>query len=206
MSANFVLFLASAVVIALIPGPSIFYVAARTLAAGRSEGLASTLGMSLGGLVHILAGAFGVSALIMASAEAFTVMKLAGAAYLIWLGIKTFRTAKIEAVQDVEVTGAARAFRQGIVVEITNPKTASYFLAFLPQFIDVSQPVALQFMVLGVISVTLNGLVDLVVVVMAGAAREGLDKRPDVVARIRQGSGLIMAGLGASLLVARRTN
>lgn len=204
MSANFVLFLASAIVIALIPGPSIFYVAARTLAAGRSEGLASTLGMSLGGLVHILAGAFGVSALIMASAEAFTVMKLAGAAYLIWLGIKTFRTAKIEAAQDVEVTGAARAFRQGIVVEITNPKTASYFLAFLPQFIDVSQPVALQFMVLGVISVTLNGLVDLVVVVMAGAAREGLDKRPDVVARIRQGSGLIMAGLGASLLVARR--
>ena len=143
MSANFVLFLASAVVIALIPGPSIFYVAARTLAAGRSEGLASTLGMSLGGLVHILAGAFGVSALIMASAETFTVMKLAGAIYLIWLGIKTFRTAKIEAAQDVEVTGAARAFRQGIVVEITNPKTASYFLAFLPQFIDVSQPVAL---------------------------------------------------------------
>ena len=206
MSTNFALFLASAVVIALIPGPSIFYVAARTLAAGRNEGLASTLGMSIGGLVHILAGAFGVSALIMASAEAFTLMKLAGAAYLIWLGIKTFRTARIEAPQNVEVTGAARAFRQGIVVEITNPKTASYFLAFLPQFIDVSQPVALQFMILGVISVVLNGLVDLVVVVMAGAAREGLDKRPDVVARIRQGSGLIMAGLGASLLVARRAN
>ena len=206
MSTNFALFLASAVVIALIPGPSIFYVAARTLAAGRSEGLASTLGMSIGGLVHILAGAFGVSALIMASAEAFTLMKLAGAAYLIWLGITTFRTARIEAPQNVEVTGAARAFRQGIVVEITNPKTASYFLAFLPQFIDVSQPVALQFMILGVISVVLNGLVDLVVVVMASAAREGLDKRPDVVARIRQGSGLIMAGLGASLLVARRAN
>ena len=206
MSTNFALFLASAVVIALIPGPSIFYVAARTLAAGRSEGLASTLGMSIGGLVHILAGAFGVSALIMASAEAFTLMKLAGAAYLIWLGIKTFRTARIEAPQNVEVTGAARAFRQGIVVEITNPKTASYFLAFLPQFIDVSQPVALQFMILGAISVVLNGLVDLVVVVMATAAREGLDKRPDVVARIRQGSGLIMAGLGASLLVARRAN
>ena len=206
MSTNFALFLASAVVIALIPGPSIFYVAARTLAAGRNEGLASTLGMSIGGLVHILAGAFGVSALIMASAEAFTLMKLAGAAYLIWLGIKTFCSARIEAPQHVEVTGAARAFRQGIVVEITNPKTASYFLAFLPQFIDVSQPVALQFMILGVISVVLNGLVDLVVVVMAGAAREGLDKRPDVVARIRQGSGLIMAGLGASLLVARRAN
>ena len=206
MSTHFALFLASAVVIALIPGPSIFYVAARTLAAGRSEGLASTLGMSIGGLVHILAGAFGVSALIMASAEAFTLMKLAGAAYLIWLGITTFRTARIEAPHNVEVTGPARAFRQGIVVEITNPKTASYFLAFLPQFIDVSQPVALQFMILGVISVVLNGLVDLVVVVMASAAREGLDKRPDVVARIRQGSGLIMAGLGASLLVARRTN
>lgn len=203
---GFSLFLVSAALIALIPGPSIFYVAARTLAAGRAEGFASSLGMGLGGLVHILAGAFGVSALIMASATAFNVMKLVGAAYLIWLGIKTFRSAKVEVPLDVEVTGARKAFRQGILVEVTNPKTASYFLAFLPQFIDTTQPVAMPFLMMGLISVTLNGLVDIVVVYLAGAARAGLDKRPHLIARIRQGSGVIMAGLGASLLVAKRTS
>ncbi len=206
MSTQFALFLGSAALIALIPGPSIFYVAARTLAAGPREGLASTLGMSIGGLVHVLAGALGISALVLASAEAFTFLKVAGALYLIWLGIKTFRTAKIVAPQHVEVTGAARAFGQSILVEITNPKTASYFLAFLPQFIDVLQPVAAQFIVLGCISVILNCLVDLAVVAMASAARDGLDRRPHVIARIRQGSGVIMAALGASLLAARRAN
>src|SRR5215218_9871842 len=87
------LFFAAALAVAVTPGPGVFYVAARTLAAGRGEGIASTLGTGLGGLVHVIAGAVGVSAIVMASAEAFAVLKLAGAAYLIWLGIKTFRTA-----------------------------------------------------------------------------------------------------------------
>ena len=90
---HFVLFLSAAGVLALMPGPGIFYVAARTLAGGRSEGLASSFGTGLGGLVHIIAGAIGISALVMASAEAFTVLKVAGALYLIYLGIKTWREA-----------------------------------------------------------------------------------------------------------------
>src|SRR3954466_392113 len=86
---SFLLFLATALVIAITPGPGLFYVAARTLSGGRSDGLASTFGTGLGGLVHVVAGAFGVSAVVMASAEAFTILKLVGAAYLVWLGIKT---------------------------------------------------------------------------------------------------------------------
>ena len=95
---TFLLFLAAASVIALSPGPGIFYVAARTLADGRGAGLASSLGTAAGGLVHVAAGAAGVSALIMASAEAFTVLKFVGAVYLVWLGIKTAREARVDAV------------------------------------------------------------------------------------------------------------
>src|SRR5215203_5620275 len=115
--ANVILFFLAALVIAVSPGPGIFYVAARTLAGGRDEGLASSLGTGLGGLVHVAAGAVGVSALVLASAEAFAFLKIAGAAYLIWLGIKTFRQARIAVDMRVESTGARRAFREGIVVE-----------------------------------------------------------------------------------------
>jgi threonine/homoserine/homoserine lactone efflux protein len=108
------LFFAAALVLAVTPGPGIFYVAARTLAAGRSEGIASTFGTGLGGLVHVVAGAVGVSALVMASVEAFALLKLAGAAYLIWLGIKTFRTAgQAAVVLSTETSGWRHAFREG---------------------------------------------------------------------------------------------
>lgn len=136
--ANLALFSAAALAIALSPGPGIFYVAARTLAGGRGEGLASSFGTGLGGLVHVAAGAVGVSALVMASAEAFTILKLAGALYLVWLGLKAIREARQPFEANVTTTGAARAFREGILVEALNPKTAAFFLAFLPQFVDPS--------------------------------------------------------------------
>lgn len=88
---TFALFLSVATIVAVTPGPGIFYIVARTLAGGRTEGLASSVGLGLGGFVHVLAGAIGISALVMASAEAFTALKIAGALYLIWLGIKTWR-------------------------------------------------------------------------------------------------------------------
>jgi threonine/homoserine/homoserine lactone efflux protein len=116
---TFLLFLAAASVIALSPGPGIFYVAARTLADGRGAGLASSLGTGAGGLVHVAAGAAGVSALIMASAEAFTVLKFVGAVYLVWLGIKTAREARVEAV----ATTGGVAFRDGVGRGAPNPKT-----------------------------------------------------------------------------------
>ena len=204
-SSSLALFVAAALVIALTPGPGIFYVAARTLAGGRREGFASSFGLGLGGLVHVAAGAAGLSALLMASAEAFAAVKLAGAAYLIWLGIKAIREARVEMPRNVVVTGATRAFREGVVVESLNPKTAAFFLAFIPQFVDPQSEVALQFASLGLISVILNTLADIVVVAVAARARDSLSHRPTLIRRMREASGVVMCGLGASLALARRS-
>jgi len=199
------LFLLAALVIAAVPGPGIFYVAARTLSGGRQAGIASTLGTALGGLVHVVAGSLGVSAIILASAQLFTALKLIGALYLVWLGITTFREAGDRLPEPVGPVGAARAFRDGVLVEALNPKTAAFFLAFIPQFLDpaAGHP-ALQFIALGLTSVALNNFVDVVVVMLAARARATLVRRPRVVQRLRQGSGLFIAGLGISLALARR--
>jgi threonine/homoserine/homoserine lactone efflux protein len=161
---SFLLFLAAASIIALSPGPGIFYVAARTMAGGRGEGLASSFGTAIGGLVHAAAGAAGVSALVMASAEAFSLLKIVGALYLVWLGLKTVRETRADVPASGATVGSARAFRDGIVVEALNPKTAAFFLAFLPQFVDPSGTVWLQFLLLGLVSVALNTAVDIAVV------------------------------------------
>jgi threonine/homoserine/homoserine lactone efflux protein len=201
---TFLLFLGPALLVAITPGPGIFYVAARALAGGRSEGLASSFGTGVGGLVHVIAGAVGISALVMASAEAFTVLKIVGAFYLIWLGFKTWRKAGVVDPIGADMTGAGRAFRDGILVEALNPKTAAFFLAFIPQFVDPTANVAGQFIILGVISVVLNTGADVVVTCWAANARASLAKRPSLIVKMRQTSGAVMCGLGASLLLARR--
>ncbi len=201
---TFLLFLAAASIIALSPGPGILYVAARTIAGGRGEGLASSLGTAIGGLVHVLAGTIGVSALVLASAEAFTLLKLVGALYLVWLGWKTMREARTALPSDTPSVGNTRAFRDGVVVEAFNPKTAAFFLAFLPQFVDPSGTVWLQFAALGLVSVTLNTAVDVAVVLAASRARGFVLGRPAFVRRLRCGAGLVIAGLGLSLLLTRR--
>lgn len=200
------LFLSAAGVLALMPGPGIFYVAARTLAGGRGEGLASSFGTGFGGFAHIIAGAIGVSAIVMASAEAFAVLKVAGALYLVWLGIKTWREAgAVLEIGDGPALGARRAFREGVIVEALNPKTAAFFLAFLPQFVvPAAGHVALQFIVLGVISVTLNTAVDVVVTYGASAVRDRLAARPAIIRRMRQVSGGILCALGITLALAKR--
>ena len=201
---NFPLFLLAALIVAAVPGPGIFYVAARTLSGGKRAGIASTFGTALGGLVHVIAGAVGVSALILASAELFTALKFAGALYLVWLGLKTFREARDLLPQQAIAAGTQRVFREGVLVEALNPKTAAFFLAFIPQFIDPAGYVAFQFIILGLISVALNTLADVVVVMMAASARAGLTRNPNLLQRLRQGSGLFIAGLGVSLALARR--
>jgi len=202
---NFTLFLLAALVSAAVPGPGIFYVAARTLSGGSKAGIASTFGTALGGLVHVIAGALGVSAIILASAELFAAVKFAGALYLICLGIKTFREARTSLPHQIVAFEAQRAFRDGVLVEALNPKTAAFFLAFIPQFLDPAGGApALQFMALGLISVTLNTTADFVVVTMASSARANLSRRPRLFQRLRQGSGLLIAGLGISLALARR--
>ena len=133
---NFTLFLLAALVVAAVPGPGIFYVAARTLSGGKRAGFASTVGTAIGGLVHVIAGGLGVSAIVLASAELFTALKFAGALYLVWLGLKTFREARDVLAQPLVTVGSQRAFREGVLVEALNPKTAAFFLAFIPQFLD----------------------------------------------------------------------
>jgi threonine/homoserine/homoserine lactone efflux protein len=199
------LFLFAALTIAVVPGPGIFYVAARTLSGGRRTGLASTLGTAAGGLVHVVAGSLGVSAVILASAELFAALKLIGAFYLVWLGIRTFRDAGKLAADHIASPAHDRAFRDGVLVEAFNPKTAAFFLAFIPQFIDPAAGFpAFQFIALGLVSVILNTLADVVVVLMASTASAGLTRRPRLLQRLRQGSGMFIAGLGLSLALARR--
>jgi len=198
------LFLAAALLLAITPGPGLFYVAARTVAGGRGEGLASAAGNGIGGLFHVCAGALGVSALVMASAEAFTLLKFVGAAYLVWLGIRTWREAGAKLPSVAERTGVARAFRDGVLVEAFNPKTAAFFLAFIPQFIDPSHAVALQFIGLGLVSVMLNSLADVAAVLAAWRARDVFVSRPTLMRRSRKFSGAVLCGLGASLALARR--
>ena len=208
---QFLLFFAAALLLAIMPGPGIFYVASRTLAGGRAEGLASSFGTGIGGMVHVVAGALGVSALVLASAELFGALKLAGAAYLVWLGLRTIlsarRDAEAAAAGQAAATpmGARRAFREGVLVEALNPKTAAFFLAFVPQFVvPEAGHVAVQFAVLGVISVILNTLADVAVAFAAGAVRAGMATNQRLVRRLRQGSGGAMIALGLGLLVAER--
>jgi threonine/homoserine/homoserine lactone efflux protein len=204
-SYDFSLFLLAALIIAAIPGPGIFYVTARTLSGGKNAGIASTFGTALGGLVHVVAGGLGVSAIILASAQLFTGLKLAGALYLVWLGIRTFREAGNIPPEQIGPIGTMRAFREGVAVEALNPKTAAFFLAFIPQFLDpaAGNP-ALQFIALGLISVALNTSADIIVVAMASAARDNFVRKPHLLRRLRQGSGFFIAGLGISLALARR--
>lgn len=204
------LFTAAAFFLAVTPGPGIFYVAARTLAGGRAEGIASSVGTGIGGAFHVAAGALGVSALVLASAELFTALKLLGAAYLVFIGWRTFQAARREAGPDFTAgseppIGIHRAFREGILVEALNPKTAAFFLAFIPQFVTPAQgSVAVQFVVLGLISVTLNTLADIVVAFAASRIRAGASARPNLIRRLREGSGAAMALLGIGLAFARR--
>ena len=205
------LYLAAALVLAVTPGPGIFYVAARTLSGGRAEGVASSLGTGLGGMVHVLAGSLGVSAIVLASAELFTALKLIGAAYLVWIGFRTFRSARRDA--SAGLTGGAAAppigprpaFREGVLVEALNPKTAAFFLAIVPQFVDpAAGQVALQFVVLGFVSVALNTLADVVVAFAASGIRDGAAARPTLIRRLREASGGAMIALGIGLALAKR--
>jgi threonine/homoserine/homoserine lactone efflux protein len=146
-----------------------------------------------------------VRLIIFSSAELFTAIKFAGAIYLIWLGIKTFRDARTSLPQQTVAFEARQAFLDGVLVEALNPKTAAFFLAFIPQFLDPAGAApALQFMTLGLISVALNTTADFIVVGMASTAQASLGRRPQLFRRLRQGSGLFIAGLGISLALTRR--
>ncbi len=201
----FLAFLLAATLLAITPGPGIAYVVARTVAGGRSEGLASCLGTAVGGMVHVLALAFGLSALVAQSALAFSVVKYVGAAYLIYLGIRLLLTRQqVFTPPEASRTGTASALRDGIVVEVLNVKTAIFFLAFLPQFVVPSEPLVPQLLLLGSICVFLNTFVDVVAVFGASRFLKSSTARAARERLLTKVSGGTMVGLGVYLAAAKR--
>ncbi len=193
-----VLFLAAATLLAVTPGPGIFYVLARTLSGGKREGVLSSFGTFIGGSIHILAAGFGLSAVLAASATAFSVVKYAGALYLVWLGFRMIRTRNVPMDEPSETGNANRAFRQGVVTEVLNPKTALFFLSFLPQFVNPALGhVVVQFLLLGIMSVSLNTTADLLVVAFAAPLGARLRSNARFRRNQRVASGVGMIGLGA---------
>ena len=165
------LFLTAAVLLAVTPGPGMLYVLARSLAGGRREGVLSSLGTFVGGMIHVIAAAAGVSVILARSALAFATVKYAGAAYLCFLGIRMIIDARRDiGTVSVDALPARRnPFWQGIATEALNPKTALFFLSFIPQFVNrESGHIFSQFALLGTMSVTLNTSADLAVTMFAG--------------------------------------
>jgi threonine/homoserine/homoserine lactone efflux protein len=204
-ASTFLLFAAASLAFLVIPGPSVFYIVTRSLVQGRRAGVTSMLGVQAGGLVHVAAAAFGVSALIASSAAAFTVVKYAGAAYLIVIGL---RKLFVRAEEDEEPETRAPAshkhlFWHGVVVNVLNPKTALFFLAFLPQFIDPDAgPVAPQMLVLGTLLVGLGVLSDGSYALLAARAGRGLRSAAARRRLLDKVSGGVFVGLGVVAAVA----
>jgi len=194
---RFILFLSAATLLAVSPGPGMLYVLSRTLHGGRREGLLSASGTFVGGLVHAVAAGLGLSAILMRSALAFEVVRYAGTCYLIYLGISMIRNRRA-GVTGLSVESKSRqSFLQGITTEVLNPKTALFFLSFIPQFVSPGKEhLVLQFLILGTISVILNTAADLLVVGFASSLAQRLARRPEFVERQRAVSGAGMIGLG----------
>ncbi|HET6934152.1 MAG TPA: LysE family translocator [Candidatus Angelobacter sp.] len=200
------MFLTASLVLAATPGPGMLYVLTRTLAGGRPEGILSSLGTFVGGMVHVVAAAAGLSVVLATSALAFSVVKFAGAAYLIFLGIRMMARAKDDLnVAEAGVTTVRQAgspFLQGVFTEVLNPKTALFFLAFIPQFVSRNGAHAFSgFLVLGLISVTLNTAGDLVAVMMAAPLQRMFARSARAQVTQRCASGLVMVALGAYVAV-----
>jgi threonine/homoserine/homoserine lactone efflux protein len=192
-------FVAAALALLLVPGPAVLYIVARSVHQGRAAGLASVLGIHVGTLVHILAATVGLSAIVVSSATAFTVVKLVGAAYLVYLGLRTLLRGDgaVESAPAGPTRGRRRDFAEGIVVNVLNPKTALFFLAFLPQFVDpeAGRP-ALQILVLGFVFLLLGLVTDSLWAIAAGTAGGWLRGHRGFVRSQRYVSGSVYLGLG----------
>lgn len=204
---NLIPFFFAAMILAFTPGPSILYVMARTVAGGRVDGIASTLGAATGGLVHVAISAIGLSALLLASAEAFTLIKYLGAAYLVYLGVRTLQQVQLSMRPlHVQASGGRRVFFEGALTEIFNVKTALFFIAFIPQFIDQNTALLSQFLLLGLICVLFNMLADLTVVFGTTRLLPFLNNSPRAMRYMSRGAGGTMIGLGVFVAFAQGRN
>lgn len=194
---NLGLFVVASVVLLVAPGPAVLYIVARSLDQGRTAGLVSVAGVALGSLVHVIAAALGVSALLISSATAFRVVKYVGAAYLIYLGIRRLVGGDDVAAGEAEQTVLRRVFTQGIMVNVLNPKIALFFFAFLPQFVSPDTgSVALQVLALGFLFVLMGLISDSVYAVLAGTLGTAMRRRAWVGRLQRYVGGSTLLGLG----------
>jgi threonine/homoserine/homoserine lactone efflux protein len=196
----------AAIALAVVPGPAVAYIVTQSLDKGRRAGIVSAFGIATGGLVHVAAATIGLSALIASSAVAFNVVKLVGAAYLISVGIRRILARdEPEAAVEVEPAPLGQLYAQGVVVNVLNPKTALFFLAFLPQFVDRNGSVPLQVGILGLVFVVIALLSDLAYALLADALA-GRVRRSGRAARLRRlATGGIFVALGVTAAAAHRT-
>jgi threonine/homoserine/homoserine lactone efflux protein len=201
------LFTVAAVTLLVIPGPAVLYIVTRSVDQGRAAGLASVAGIHVGTLVHVAAAALGLSALLVSSAAAYNTVRWVGAAYLVWLGVQRL-LARDEPAGPAgdprrQGRGLRRIFAQGIVVNVLNPKTALFFFAFLPQFVDVAKgSVPLQVLIFGVAFVLLGVLSDGAYALLASTGAGWLRRRPGVARTSRLVSGGVLISLGVTTALA----
>lgn len=197
---SLLLFFSAGVVLLAIPGPAVLYVTSRSIGQGRAAGFVSALGIGVGTLVHVAAAAVGLSALLMSSVTAFGVVKYLGAAYLIYLGVQKLRTKEsFELSQEGPRTRLSRIFGQGIIVNILNPKTALFFFAFLPQFVDASRgAVALQILFLGTLFAVMGITSDSLWALFAGTVAHHLKRNARWLNTQRYVSGGMLISLGVA--------
>jgi len=189
------LFAGASLALLAIPGPAVIYVVTRSIEHGRTAGMVSMLGVETGTFAYELAAAAGLSGLIAASVTAFTVVKYAGAAYLLYLGVR--KLLERDQPRDASLTGRSRLFLKGTLVQLLNPKIAIFFVAFLPQFVDSARgPVAAQILVLGTIFTLLAVLSDGAYVLLAGAVSGWLRTGRRARSRLAKLSGGVYIGLG----------
>ena len=203
------LFAVAAVTLLLIPGPAVLYIVTRTLDQGRAAGLASVCGVHVGTLLHVAAAALGLSALLVSSATAYDTVRWLGAAYLVWLGVRRLLArdedvpAAAAANPGARRPGLGRIFAQGVVVNVLNPKTALFFFAFLPQFVDTARgSVPFQVLVFGVAFVLLGLVSDGAYALLASTGAGWLRRRPGVARASRLVSGAVLISLGVTTALA----
>ena len=199
-------FSAAALALIVVPGPAVLYIVSQSIDRGRLAGFVSALGIAVGALVHVCAAAIGLSSILVSSATAFNVVKYAGAAYLIGMGLWTIFSRRDPDPAAVQTERRLRRrFGQGVVVNILNPKTALFFFAFLPQFVDPEQgAAALQIVVLGLVFVLIAVISDSVWALAAGTASERLRGSRRFLSVQRYVSGSVFVGLGALTAAAKR--
>jgi threonine/homoserine/homoserine lactone efflux protein len=198
-SSTLMVFIVASYALAIVPGPAVVYIVNRSVAQGRKAGVYSALGIAAGGTVHVLAAALGVSAVLASSAVAFGLVKWAGAAYLIFLGFRSLRSADLVLDNPIPPVGNRRAFGQGMIVNILNPKTALFFLSYFPQFVHPENgPVVNQMVVLGVVFLLAALSSDLVYALAAGSLSRLLRSRREARQAQRVVTATVFFGLGAA--------